>query len=185
MAFRSVVLWSAAALAVAATLFFYSLFTVSKEEWHAFEAESSVPQRKTQGAARQERMETEKALLLSQGNERRYAQLHSSSSVLLYSEGQGFTEKMRGITLIYQEELFPDGQQVLSLKAEEALYDENAQKLEAENVEIARYRIPGHQMPSKITQEPFFRGKADRVSVSLTQEGPIVNADGLKAEIFP
>lgn len=185
MAFRSVVLWSAAVLVVAAFLFFYSLFTVSQEEWRAFEEESSIPQRKTQGAARQERLETEKALLLSQGNERRYAELHSNSSILLYTEGQGFTEQMRGITLLYQEELFPEGQQLLSLKAEEALYDEAAQKLEAEQVEITRYRLPGHQMPNSISQEPFFKGKADRVSVTLTDEGPVLNADGLKAEIFP
>lgn len=185
MAFRNVVLWSTAGLAAIALIFFYSLFSVSNEEWSAFQAQTAIPQNKTQGAARQERMATEKALLLSQGDERRYAKLHSESSTLLYSEGDGFTEKMRGITLLYQEELFPDGQQLLSLKAEEALYDEKAQVLKAAQVEIARYRIPGHQMPASITQNPFFKGRADRVDVTLTAEGPILNADGLKAEFFP
>lgn len=185
MAFRNVVLASAAGLIIASFVFFYSLFTVTQDEWNAFQEEFSIPERKTHGAARQERMETEKALLLSQENERRYALLHSNSSVLLYSEGEGFTEKMRGITLLYQEELLPDGQQILSLKAEDALYDEKEQKLEADLVEIARYHLPGHEMPSQITVEPFFKGKADHVSVFLTQEGPILNADGLKAELFP
>jgi hypothetical protein len=185
MAFRNVVLWSTACLAAVALLFFYSLFSVSNEEWSAFEAQTVIPRNKTQGAARQERMETEKALLLSQGDERRYATLHSESSTLLYSEGEGFTEKMHGITLLYQEELFQDGQQILMLTADEALYDEKAQVLKAEQVEMARYRLPGHQMPLSMTQNPFFKGKADRVDVTLTAEGPILNADGLKAEFFP
>lgn len=185
MAFRNVVLWSTAGLAAIALLFFYSLFSVSKEEWSAFEAKTAIPANKTQGAARQERMETEKALLLSQGDERRYATLHSQSSTLFYSEGEGFTENMRGIRLLYQEELFPEGQQILLLTADEALYDEKAQILKAESVEMSRYRIPGHLMPASLTQSPFFKGKADRVDVTLTAEGPILNADGLKAEFFP
>lgn len=176
---------SVAGLSIATVLFVYVLFTVTPEEKTRYEEQIAIPLQKNGGSARQERSETEKALLLTQGDERRYAVIYSRSSILIFSEEEGFKEQMAGIRLLYQEALLPDGQELLSMTAEQASYDEKEQKLQAEGVTIERYRLMDRNFPPSLTLPPYFTGKAEKVTVLMTGEGPEIEAEGLKGEILP
>lgn len=135
--------------------------------------------------AKQLKSGTAKTLLLTQGNDRKVGSLACESSILYFAKEKQTSElieEMKGVHLIYQEELVPEGQITLHLEAENATYFYSQEKLMAEKVQFARFRIPSHVFS---TQEPsvapFFKGTADRIAIGFGSIQPTMQATNLKA----
>ena len=128
---------------------------------------------------------TKKTLLMKQGEERRIGKLSCDSSVLCFAkenQKSELCEEMDALDLVYQEEFLPEGQIVVHLKSDHATYYYQKERLEAENVHLARYKLPSHAFPEKLSA-PFFSGTADSISVAFEQHRPSISAKNLKATL--
>jgi hypothetical protein len=137
--------------------------------------------------AKQVRQKTSKTILIGAFNDRRMGILTSDSSLLYFAkkEGEGeLLEEMEGVHLVFQEELSP--QILLVLNAKTAKYSYGTRELIANDVVLARYKLPNNAYPKEpIAVDPFFKGAADRVFFIISKDGPLIRAERLKANIIP
>lgn len=153
-----------------------------------------------EGPAQQSRQQVSKQILYQKGAHRMQVRLVSDSSDLIYSKKEGkFVERFKALTCTMQEKLIPivpplkesnppaplnneSVQQVIRrLKAQEALYSYKSGQLEASEVEIAHYLLPGVLWPDSLdTVAPQLQGKAHFVDLSLFKE-PTLKAQGFQA----
>lgn len=140
--------------------------------------------------AKQMKEGTAKTLLLTQGDERKIGMLTSKSSILYFAkenQSSELIEEMKQVHLIYQEDLIEDSsgalfQVMVELNAQNAIYYYSREKLDAEIVELARYRIPSHVFSKQIEgASPLFKGTADHVSITFGVKTPSFQATNLKA----
>jgi hypothetical protein len=146
----------------------------------------------------QTRHHVSKQFLYKQNQQRLQSRLTSEQSELVFKQkGQEteLKEHFKEMTCTMQEEfayskeettgLGPQPQQwVRCLKAHEALYSYQSGQLEAENVELKRYLIPGHAWPSTIqTFHPLFQGSAQTIALSLLRE-PAFQAQRFQATFY-
>jgi hypothetical protein len=133
---------------------------------------------------------TVKTLLLSQGEERKMGHLSSASSILYFAkanQSSQLIEEMNQVRMIYQEELIKDAsgqpfQIVVQLNADAATYFYSEEKLSAEKVHLARYKIPSHTLTVEtVLETPFFYGTADSMTIAFGSNQPALRATNLKA----
>lgn len=133
--------------------------------------------------AKQLKEGTKKTLLLSHEDERRIGKLTCASSTLFLSkenQKSELMEEMLTMDLLYQEELLAEGQIVVHVNADHATYFYNQEKLDADHVRIARYKLPSHEFPTALTS-PFFTGTASTLSIAFGDNKPKMQAKNLKA----
>lgn len=151
------------------------------------------------GPAQQARHQVSKQILYQKGLQRMQVRLASDSSDLIYSKKEGkFVERFKSLTCTMQEKMIHASnvdessqetstpaettqQMVRQLKAGEALYSYKSGQLEAQEVEIAHFLLPGTQWPQSLDDAaPLFQGKAHTVELSLFKE-PTLKAQGFQA----
>lgn len=195
MRFKRLILISLGALILVATLMIGYILTISSSDLemyrHLVESSNAKTEllKEKEYTAKQNRAGTSKAFLFSEGNERRVGFLTSASSLLQYvktDKHSEMIEEMEGVDMVYQENLSlsPTGeplQTVVEMKADQAKYYYQQEKLIAERVELKRYELPGHTLPASL-EKPFFSGTADKVSVAFENNFPVIQAEKLKAK---
>lgn len=145
----------------------------------------------------QERLHVSKQILYTKGSDRMQSKLRSDSSHLFYSKQTGeLTEEFKGLTCFLQDKLIHASkgddsnsketplaltqQVVRHLKADEAFYSYKTGQLEANNVDIAHFLLPGTTCPDSLDQlSPIFTGKAQTLLLSLFKE-PSLKAHGFQ-----
>lgn len=151
------------------------------------------------GALQQARNNVSKQILYQKGSQRTEVRLASDSSDLIYSKKDGkFVERFNSMICTMQEKAIPapdskesnsptpmvsdSTQQVIrQLKAKEAFYSYKSGRLEANEVEIAHFLLPGTLWPQSLDQvTPLLQGKAKSVDLSLFKE-PTLKAQGFQA----
>lgn len=144
-------------------------------------------------ATRQARQQVSKQILYKKGEDRLQTYLTSIESDLVYSKKEGeLVEQFKGLICIVQDELinvsnnetaspFITQQMIRQIQAQEAIYSYKSGQLEAKDVEIDHYLLPGHACPvSLLGYHPFVQGKAHSLKLSLFKE-PIVQAQEFQA----
>lgn len=136
----------------------------------------------------QTRYEVSKQMLYTKDNKRLQSRLSSEKSELVFNQQAGrggLIEHFTGMTCAFQEMPRPEGDRhhFRQLKARKAIYFYKGGLLEAEDVAVADYLIPGEQWPESFDQfPPFLQGKAKRVDLSLFNETDM-NGQGLQANV--
>jgi hypothetical protein len=143
----------------------------------------------------QARQQVSKQILYKKGEDRLQTRLTSAESDLVYSKKEGeLVEQFRGLTCIIQDELIdvPKSeekgvsaeiaqQMIRQFRAKEAVYSYKSGKLEAKEVEVAHYLLPGSLCPASLEgHQPLVQGKAHGLQLSLFKE-PTVQAQGFQA----
>lgn len=148
-------------------------------------------------STRQVRQQVSKQILYKKGEDRLQTRLISTESDLVYTKKEGeLVEQFKELTCITQDELIDvphpnlEGeafsteiaqQMIRQLKAQEAVYSYKSGKLEAKEVEVAHYLLPGHLCPASLEgHQPLVQGKAQGLQLSLFKE-PTVQAQGFQA----
>ncbi len=145
------------------------------------------------------RYQVSKQILYKKDVHRLQSRLISESSKLIYSKQEReFVECFEGLTCAMQEklidapnhkedELFPfpiaeqPQQMIRQLKAKEAVYSYKSNQLEAKEVEIAHYLLPGHLWLNSFDSfHPLLQGRAHTIQLSLFEEAH-VKAQGFQA----
>jgi len=144
--------------------------------------------------SKQTRTQVSKQILYQKGTDRMESRLISDASDLIYSKKEGeLMERFTNLTCILQEKLEPvdsvaerekhgDLQQnVRQFKAKNALYLYKKGQLEADDVEITHYLIPGAILPQSLDEQaPVLQGKAHTVYLSLFKD-TTMKAQGFQA----
>lgn len=124
-------------------------------------------------STKQARQRIVKTLLLTQGEERRVGILKASDSELLFEKeggSKGLVEEMENVELIYQEELEEGTQLIARLIAKKALYDYEKERLIAEDADLTRYRLLGHQFPEMADlKDPIFSAFAKDIHLEFQE----------------
>lgn len=144
--------------------------------------------KKQSHAHQQTRYQVSKQIFYQQDQQRLQSRLTSQQSELMLQQKEDKTELVehfKDVTCMMQEEFVKDEmpfkQLVRCLKAREATYGYQSGQFEAEEVELARYLIPGHQWPFSVESfQPFFQGKSQKVEFSFLQDSQF-KAQGLQA----
>ena len=162
---------------VMVALFLSSINPSSKQEYQqVVEAAAMSAAIEPQRSTKQHRKGVKKDIWFMKEGERLQFHISSDESELLF-ENQEVIEKMKGMSCILQEELFyltPDGQEeavpmqiVRYIEADNAVYHYQNDLLEAEDVKIFRYKLPGHHLVESFTEEPTMRAIAKSVEISV------------------
>lgn len=174
---------------------FFLLFRASqldREAYVSLMAESNPTHadksKRTAYTASQERRQVRKEMFFLSGGARLQLQLLCSASILRLHQQSGGTkliEEMTKVKSYMQEELFylsPTGakspspveggslmQMVCCCEAESAVYFYQTEICQAEDVQIARYIVPGHTLRDLQleTLVPIMKGKANSVEFSM------------------
>lgn len=96
--------------------------------------------------------------------------LSDSAHLTVNQRDQELVETLQQVHCLIQEDLDlgADQQTISELRAEDAVYDYNRQKLHVQPVRLSRYRIPGHSLPASMTgSEPIMAGRAAAADVNL------------------
>jgi hypothetical protein len=157
--------------------------------------------------ASQQRKGVQKEFWRIKGDQRLVALLNCSEAELVYEkeeEKQVIAEHMKDVRCLIQEELFyldlkgervavipADGegyllqQTVRFVEAAAAKYHYSSETLEAYNVTMELYTLPGHDLPRSIAGfKPSMRGKADVVNINIIEKGLNFKADQFKGTLF-
>lgn len=149
-----------------------------------------------EASSQQTRRQVSKQVIYTKGKDRLKIYLTGDESELIYlKKERELVERLKGVNCIIQDELIPlvigDREETVSketakqmirqLKAQEALYSYQKGKLEAKEMEIAHYLLPGFECPRSLEGiHPLFQGKAYRSQLSLFKE-PSMQAQGFQA----
>lgn len=153
-------------------------------------------------STQQARQQVSKQILYKRGKDRLQTRLTSTASDLVYSKKEGeLVEQFKDLTCIMQDQLIDvlnrapnsEGEEAVSteiaqqmirrFRAEEAVYFYKNGKLEAKEVEVAHYLLPGCLCPASLEgHQPLVQGKAHGLQLSLFKE-PTMQAQGFQAII--
>lgn len=168
----------------------------------SFNDQFKLEQMKEDGRfTQQTREQVSKQIIYKKDLNRLQSRLASEHSELIFSSKGNHSELVEhfnGLICVMQEKLMdapkhlnPEGsssqnllqpnQYIRCLKAHEALYSYKTGQLEAEAVEIEHYLVPGLLYPPTLdAYHPLFRGRAQRLQLSLFKE-PTLKAQGFQA----
>jgi cbb3-type cytochrome oxidase subunit 3 len=142
---------------------------------------------KAQRPTQQTRYNVSKQILYQKDLQRLQSRLVSASSELIYSKGKGeLVEHFKELTCVMQEKDAPEGegdqagQSIRRFHAKKAVYSYKSGQLDAEEVELAHYLMPGNIWPDVFESRPFLQGRARTLQLSLLEE-PTVKAQGFQA----
>lgn len=121
------------------------------------------------------------------GNQPRQQVIHLSDSAHLTvnQRDQELVETLYQVHCLIQEnlDLRADQQTICELRADDAVYDYNRQKLHVQPVRLWRYRITGHSLPTSMTgSEPIMAGRVAAADVTL-QGDLTVTAQGFSGYV--
>lgn len=142
----------------------------------------------------QSRTKTAKQIIFQKGPNRMQSRLISDSSELIFSKKEGeLIERFNNLTCIMQENLTlsermndeaEEGsmqQTIRQFKANDAVYTYRNGQLEANDVEITHYLLPGLSLPPNFENfAPQLKGKAHSIRLSLFKE-TAMKAQGFQA----
>lgn len=150
-------------------------------------------------STQQTRHHVSKQILYQKGPHRMQSRLVSDYSDLNYSKKQGeLVECFKTLTCIMQEELIHDSnsegqdalaplplqatqQMIRQFQAKAAVYSYKSGQLEADEVGIAHYLVPGDLWPDSFDRvQSLFQGQATTIHLSLFKE-PALQAYGFHA----
>lgn len=138
-------------------------------------------------STQQTRQQVSKQILYQKGLHRLQSRLISNDSEIIYSKKEGeLIERFRALTCTMQEELkqasTESAEQIIrQFKAEEAIYSYKSGQLEAEEVEVAHYLLPGEAWPDSMDNcQPILQGQARTIHLSLFKD-PNLKAQGFQA----
>lgn len=100
-------------------------------------------------------------------------------------------ESMESILCMFQEKLYSSieqgpMQQLKAFHADHGTYHFNTQAFLAEKVYLHFYTLPGHMLPSHLSnKDAFLQGIAKEVSLVLSEKGPLFQAEKFKAQMVP
>lgn len=126
-----------------------------------------------------------KQIFYQKGPDRLQSRLISDSSELIYSKKKGeLVEHFKDVDCMMQEKGEPGSNLVRRFRAQDAIYSYQTGVLEAKEVEVAHYLMPGKSWPASWDSlSPLFEGKAKTVHLSLIKE-PDVKAQGFQAIFY-
>lgn len=144
-------------------------------------------------STQQARHRVSKQILYKRGEDRLQTRLNSAESRLVYSKKDGeIVEHFKDLACMMQEELIGSinnekvevQQTIRQLNAREAVYSYKNGILEANDVDVAHYLLPGHLCPDSLADShPMIQGKAAELKLSLFQE-PSMQAEGFQAVFY-
>lgn len=155
-------------------------------------------ERQQNHSTQQKRYQVSKQILYQKGEHRMQSRLAGESSDLIYSKKDGeLVEHFKDLTCVMQEEFMKasnseekklssspsktDQQMIRQFKAKEAVYFYKSGQLEAKEVKVADYVLPGQLWPNSIDiAHPLIQGQAQTIQLSLFKE-PNLKAQGFQA----
>lgn len=150
-----------------------SMSDQSKEE-HVKQNERPVQQTR-QGVSKQ--------IFYAKDGERLQSRLSSEKSEVMFDQREGkgeLSEHFTDLTCLLQEKTEDaghDGHHIRRLKARQAVYSYKSGQLEAQDVVVSDYLIPGGLWPVSYDHySPTIQGQAHKVRVSLFNRKPAVKA---------
>lgn len=169
---------------------FFSLFDVTDEDRIAYQqlmntSEIGATEAAQKQKTEQQRSHIHKQILLTKGKERLETHLTSDHSELVLdhlADKSEIVEKFTQCTCSSQEELLDNpSQQVLRVvNADTATYHYRTGVLQADKVQFARYRLPGHNyIVPESHQKPMMTGEANEFELSLNEKASF-KAQGMK-----
>jgi hypothetical protein len=178
---------------------FFYIFSDATKEYQRLMGESErIKKKHLQEEARttqQTRYQVSKQILYKKDLHRLQSRLVSESSDLIYSKEKGeLVERFKGLICAMQEKMIDASnhegdehsstqpqQMIRQLKAKEAVYYYQSGQLEAEEVEIAHYLLPGYLWLNSFDSFlPLLQGRAHTMQLSLF-EGPYLKVQGFQA----
>lgn len=139
--------------------------------------------------AKQTRHNVQKQFIFNQNEHRLQWRIGSTSSdISLEHKGKSveFVECLQNMTCMMQEKIISLNEGRLSqlvrcIEAKEAFYHYKHNQLEAEEVTLTRYRLPGdHWVQSLDACQPFMKGQAQSIQLTFSP-GPLFKAQGFQA----
>lgn len=145
-------------------------------------------------SSQQMRHRVSKQILYQREEERLQTRLNSAESNLIYSKKDGeIVEHFKDLACMMQEKLIGSDneekgeaaqQTIRELNAREAIYSYKNGMLEAKEVDVSHYLLPGHLCPESLADfQPMIQGKAAELQLSLFQE-PAMQAEGFQAVLY-
>lgn len=137
----------------------------------------------------QTRYEVGKQMICAKEGKRMQSRLSSDKSELVFDQQAGkgdFVEHFTRLTCAMQEKPLKEGhgQHLRLLKARQATYSYKSGQLDAQEVALSDYLIPGEQWPVSLDPfTPFLQGEAEKVNLSLFKE-PSLKAEGFQATLY-
>ena len=134
----------------------------------------------------QTRQGVSKQIFYAKDGERRQSRLSSEKSEMVFDQRDGkgeLSEHFSDLTCVLQEktEDAGHGHHIRRLKARQAVYSYKSGQLEAQDVVVADYLIPGEQWPVSYDHfSPTIQGQAQKVHVSLFNRETAVKAQGFQ-----
>ena len=175
---------------------FWFLHDSSEEAELAYKSLMSISdQAKEKGAKKdgepvqQTRYEVGKQMIYTKEGKRMQSRLSSDKSELVFDQHAGkgdFVEHFTRLTCAMQEKPIKEGhgQHLRLLKALQATYSYKSGRLDAQEVALSDYLIPGEQWPVSLDPfSPFLQGQAEKVHLSLFKE-PSLKAEGFQATLY-
>lgn len=192
---------------------FHAIDPHDQEVYHQLMANSDKSRVSSSSTNQQQRFHVVKDLLFAETPHRLHCHLCSDSSELTFEQNNRHIELVecfKEMTCLIQEDLFyecqdgrlikveKDGKElnqqadarpkqiVRYLKAKNATYHYQTKELVAENVDVARYCLFGHDTVYSLEGfQPFMVGKAERIQLSLAKDRQSFQAQGFQATIHP
>lgn len=200
-----VLLWT---LLVAGCIWFFH--APGLKDYHSYQKLMEYSDRSTKRSDReskpftsqQQRYHVTKQVFFMKDNERLQWRLKSESSELRFGHQENaveLVEYFKDVSCVCQEKLvfcsendkiisdvqkpsYDPKQLMRSLNAKQAVYHYKTEQLVADDVQLARYMLPGHQWIDKLHSfSPLMTGKAKRVQLSFSQNDRSFKAQGLQA----
>lgn len=156
------------------------------------DAAKQVPQ--NHSLAKQKRLSVQKQFIFNQDEHRLQWRIGSAASeISLEQKGKSveFVERLENMSCMMQEKkmmslldssIHPRFYQLVRcIEAKEALYSYKHKQLEAEQVTLVRYRLPGHHWVESLeSYPPFMRGEAQAIQLIFSPR-PLFKAQGFQA----
>lgn len=162
-----------------------------------------VKNEQSEDRAKQTRYQVSKQILYKKDAHRLQSRLFSETSDLMFDlqgNGSEFIERLHDLSCTMQERVLEISKNsegkpfsdpivepqlfVRYLKADDALYFYKTGQLEAQEVEIAHYLVPGLLWPISLTPfEPLLQGRAQKLQLSMSKEIHL-KAEGFQANLY-
>ncbi len=139
---------------------------------------------------KQARKQVSKDIFIVDGNQRKQIHLEGDlAELLMEKDGETTTlvENIHPFTCVYQEEIDPQNeeQSIIWLEADHAKFNYRTKLLEANDLHIYNYKIPGFRLPDQRPNTlPIIVGVAEHANLIMDGKEPHLNVTGFKGKDF-
>lgn len=145
----------------------------------------------TKQPAQQRRTKVQKDIWHSHEGMRLHYQIDAEESILRLTpsaRGLALQEELKDIDCLLQEKLYVDTllhpmQQLNTFHANHGVYDFSTHVFSTNTVFLDFYTLPGHEIPKVLSGNPFLRGKARSVVLTLSAQGAAFHAQHFTAQM--